>query len=89
VKQKRADLKKQIADLEKQRRPYPTASFIATRDGPAILFSFRRVDTKGPVMSPGVLTILAGDYTFTAPKMPNPAGAVAVLQSGWHRRRIR
>ena len=82
VKQKHAELKKQIADLEKQRpRPYPTARAIAEpgRDPRPSYFLFRGgVDAKGPVMSPGVLTILAGDYKFT--DAPEDA------KSSWRRR---
>jgi hypothetical protein len=82
VKQKQSDLKKQIADLEKQRpRPYPTARAIGEpgRVARTSYFLFRGgVDAKGPVMSPGVLTILAGDYKF--------AEAPEDAKSSWRRR---
>jgi len=81
-KAKHAELKAQIATLEKQKpKPYPTA--MATGENgnqPRTSYFLRRggVEAKGPKMSPGVLSVVNPDYAF--PKPPTDA------KSSWQRR---
>ncbi|MBI1765963.1 MAG: DUF1553 domain-containing protein, partial [Acidobacteria bacterium] len=80
-KQKQQDLVAQIKTLDKQKpKPYATARAIGEGGpNPAPTYFLHRgnFDSKGPAMTPGVLSIV-GDYEFPVP----PANA----KSSWRRR---
>ncbi len=82
-KRRHNELKAQISQLEKQKpKPYPTARTIG-EDGPKARPSYflhrGSIDTKGPLMSPGVLSVInETDYEFPTP----PADS----KSSWRRR---
>jgi mono/diheme cytochrome c family protein len=77
------DLKAGIKELDKQKpKPYPTARVIG-EDGskarPSYFLHRGSIDVKGPLMTPGVLSVVSEtDYEFPAP----PANA----KSSWRRR---
>ncbi len=76
-------LKARIRELDKQKpKPYPTARAIG-EDGPKARPSYflhrGSIDVKGPLMTPGVLSVIGEtDYEFPSP----PANA----KSSWRRR---
>lgn len=76
------ELTDQLAALDKQRpRPYPTAIAVG-EDGPNARPSYflhrGSPDAKGPLMAPGVVSVIDADYEFPAP--PQDA------KSSWRRR---
>jgi mono/diheme cytochrome c family protein len=82
-RRKHDDLKARIRELDKQKpKPYPMARAIG-EDGPKARPSYflhrGSIDVKGPLMTPGVLSVISEtDYEFPAP----PANA----KSSWRRR---
>jgi mono/diheme cytochrome c family protein len=81
-RRKHKELNDQLAAIDKQRpAPYATARAIG-ENGPKAASSYflhrGSPDTKGPPMTPGVLSVITADYRFADP----PANA----KSSWRRR---
>ncbi len=81
-KRQHQELRRQIAELEKQKpKPYETARAIGEAGRQALPSHFLHrgsPDAKGSLMTPGVLSVLQTDYQFPAA----PEGA----KSSWRRR---
>jgi hypothetical protein len=81
-RRKHKELTDQLAALDKQRpAPYATARAIGENGSkPAVSYFLHRGshETKGPTMTPGVLSVITADYKFADP----PANA----KSSWRRR---
>ncbi len=81
-RRKHKELTDQLEVLDKQRpKPYQTARAIGedgTKAIPSYFLHRGSPDTRGPLMTPGVLSVVSPDYEFPAP----PANA----KSSWRRR---
>jgi hypothetical protein len=81
-RRKHKDLRDQVEALDKQRpKPYQTARAVGengTQPMPSYFLHRGSADSKGPPMTPGVLSVVNADYVFPAP----PANA----KSSWRRR---